>query len=365
MHIARVRVDPETGRVEPLRYVVVQDVGRAINPATVEEQIHGGGAQGVGWAMYEEIVHDESGTPITASFMDYTVPKARQIPELEAVLVEVPSPIGPFGAKPVGEPPVIPGGAAIANAVAAASGARVTELPLTPERVRRAMDAAATATACARVRSTSRSAEKRVFACALDWPGWCRSGRDRGRGARGAARRTRRAIAVVDALSSSCRPPLEDLRSSSGCQARRPPTSAFPAPIAERDAERLTPAHSADACGAGAAPPGTSSTTSWPARRPSCAKARAAAAATATRSSTTSCGAEVGYARQLGLQAAGSPRSATRRPSPISRARSSGRAASNASSRREAGPCATPPAASPGTCSTTPGRSRTARQLAT
>jgi CO/xanthine dehydrogenase Mo-binding subunit len=140
VHVARVRVDPETGRVEPLRYVVIQDVGRAINPATVEEQIHGGGAQGVGWAMYEEIVHDESGAPITASFMDYTVAKARQMPELEAILVEVPSAVGPFGAKPVGEPPVIPGGAVIANAVFAACGARVTDLPLTPERVRRAMD---------------------------------------------------------------------------------------------------------------------------------------------------------------------------------------------------------------------------------
>jgi CO/xanthine dehydrogenase Mo-binding subunit len=119
--------------------VVIQDVGRAINPATVEEQIHGGGAQGVGWAVYEEIVHDESGTPMTASFMDYTVAKARQTPELEAVLVEVPSTIGPFGAKPVGEPPVIPGGAVIANAVYAATGARVTDLPLTPERVQKAM----------------------------------------------------------------------------------------------------------------------------------------------------------------------------------------------------------------------------------
>src|SRR5579859_1989274 len=140
VHIARVHVDRETGRVQPLRYLVVQDVGRAINPATVEEQIHGGGAQGVGWAIYEEIVHDESGTPITASLMDYTVAKARQTPELEAVLVEVPSLIGPYGAKPVGEPPVIPGGAVIANAVFAACGARVMELPLTPERVRRAMD---------------------------------------------------------------------------------------------------------------------------------------------------------------------------------------------------------------------------------
>jgi CO/xanthine dehydrogenase Mo-binding subunit len=139
VHIARVRVDPETGHVEPLRYVIVQDVGKAINPATVEAQIHGGGAQGVGWGMYEAIVHDDAGTPITASLMDYTIPKASQLPELEAILVEVPSKIGPFGAKPVGEPPIIPGGAVIANAVHDAVGARVTELPLTPERVRSAM----------------------------------------------------------------------------------------------------------------------------------------------------------------------------------------------------------------------------------
>ncbi len=140
VHIARVRVDLETGRVEPVRYVIVQDVGRAINPATVEAQIQGGGAQGVGWGMYEEIVHDESGTPITASLMDYTIPKASQMPELEAILVEVPSTIGPYGAKPVGEPPVIPGGAVIANAVHAATGARITQLPLTPERVQKAVE---------------------------------------------------------------------------------------------------------------------------------------------------------------------------------------------------------------------------------
>ncbi|MBV9175079.1 MAG: xanthine dehydrogenase family protein molybdopterin-binding subunit [Chloroflexi bacterium] len=140
VHIARVRVDPELGRIQPLRYVVVQDVGKAINPALVEAQIHGGGAQGVGWGMYEEIVHDDSGTPITASLMDYTIPKASQLPELQAILVEVPSKIGPFGAKPVGEPPIIPGGAVIANAVHAATGARVTELPLSSERVRKALE---------------------------------------------------------------------------------------------------------------------------------------------------------------------------------------------------------------------------------
>lgn len=137
------RVDPETGRVEPIRYVIMQDVGRAINPALVEAQIHAGGAQGVGWAVYEQIVHDEAGTPITASLMDYTIPKAHQIPELDVRIVEVPSTIGPYGAKPVGEPPVIPGGDCIAYAVHHAVGARVTQLPPTSERVRAAIACAA------------------------------------------------------------------------------------------------------------------------------------------------------------------------------------------------------------------------------
>jgi CO/xanthine dehydrogenase Mo-binding subunit len=141
VHIARVRVDPDTFRVEPVRYIAIQDVGRAINPALVEAQMHGGAVQGVGWGLYEQIVFDERGTPITGSFMDYTVPKASQSPDLEAVLVEIPSLLGPFGAKGVGEPPVIPGAAAWANAVRDACGARITELPLTPERVWRATQA--------------------------------------------------------------------------------------------------------------------------------------------------------------------------------------------------------------------------------
>ena len=142
VHVARVRVDPDTGKVEPVRYVAIQDVGTAINPALVEAQMHGGAVQGVGWGLYEQILFDEQGTPITGSFMDYTMPKASQSPDLEAVMVEVPSGLGPFGAKGVGEPPVIPGAAAWANAVRDACGARVTELPLTPERVWRAMEAA-------------------------------------------------------------------------------------------------------------------------------------------------------------------------------------------------------------------------------
>jgi CO/xanthine dehydrogenase Mo-binding subunit len=139
VHVARVRVDPESGRVEPLRYVAIQDVGRAINPAAVEAQMHGGAVQGVGWGLFERIEFDAQGTPITASLMDYTLPKASQSPSLEAVLVEIPSELGPFGAKGVGEPPVIPGPAAWANAVRDACGARVTELPITPERIWRAL----------------------------------------------------------------------------------------------------------------------------------------------------------------------------------------------------------------------------------
>jgi len=139
VHIARVRVDPDTGRVHPLRFVSIQDVGRAINPATVESQMHGGAVQAVGWGLYERMLWDEQGTPLTASLMDYAIPKASQSPGLETRLVEVPSEFGPFGAKGVGEPPVIPGAAALANAVRDACGARVTELPLTPERVIGAM----------------------------------------------------------------------------------------------------------------------------------------------------------------------------------------------------------------------------------
>jgi CO/xanthine dehydrogenase Mo-binding subunit len=139
VHIARLRVDRDTGRVQPLRFVSIQDVGRAINPATVESQMHGGAVQAVGWGLYERMLWDDQGTPLTASLMDYTIPKASQSPGLETRLVEVPSEFGPFGAKGVGEPPVIPGAAALANAVRDACGARITELPLTPERVMRAM----------------------------------------------------------------------------------------------------------------------------------------------------------------------------------------------------------------------------------
>ena len=139
VHVARVRVDPDTGHVRPLRHISAQDVGRAINLAAVEGQIHGGTVQAVGWGLFERMEFDAQGTPITTSLMDYAIPKASQSPTLQTEIVEVPSVSGPFGAKGVGEPPVIPGAAALANAVYAACGARVSTLPITPERVRAAM----------------------------------------------------------------------------------------------------------------------------------------------------------------------------------------------------------------------------------
>jgi CO/xanthine dehydrogenase Mo-binding subunit len=134
-HIAHVRVDRETGEVELLGYAIVQDVGRALNPALVEGQMRGGAAQAIGWALYEELVHDEDGRLLSGSFLDYAIPTADRMPPIDTVIVEVPAPDGPFGAKGIGEAPVIPGPAAVANAIAAAAGVRLRELPMTPPRV--------------------------------------------------------------------------------------------------------------------------------------------------------------------------------------------------------------------------------------
>jgi CO/xanthine dehydrogenase Mo-binding subunit len=139
-HLAHVRVDRETGEVEVLRYVIAQDVGRALNPALVEGQMRGGAAQAIGWALFEELVHDEDGRLLTGSFTDYAVPTAERVPEIEALIVEVPVPDGPYGAKGVGEAPVVAGPAAIANAVAAAVGVRLRELPMTAPRVWAALE---------------------------------------------------------------------------------------------------------------------------------------------------------------------------------------------------------------------------------
>ena len=130
VHLAEVSVDDLTGEVVIHRYVAVQDVGFAINPAAVEGQIHGGVAQGIGWALYESMPYDEDGQPRASSLMDYALPKADMVPPIETVLVEVASEAGPYGAKGVGEPPAIPGPAAVANAVKDAAGVRMTTLPI-------------------------------------------------------------------------------------------------------------------------------------------------------------------------------------------------------------------------------------------
>jgi CO/xanthine dehydrogenase Mo-binding subunit len=138
-HLAHVCVDRDTGRTEILGYVVAQDVGRALNPAMVEGQMRGGVAQGIGWALFEELVHDDRGQLLNGSFLEYTIPSADAVPEIETLIVEVPSADGPFGAKGVGEAPVIAAAGAVANAIAAASGARMDELPMTAQRVWKAL----------------------------------------------------------------------------------------------------------------------------------------------------------------------------------------------------------------------------------
>ena len=134
-HLSHVRVDRETGEVTLLRHVIAQDVGRALNPALVEGQMRGGVAQGIGWALFEQLDHDEDGRLLTGSFLDYAIPAAEHVPEIDTLIVEVPAPDGPFGAKGIGEAPVIGAPAAVANAVARAAGARLYELPMTSPRV--------------------------------------------------------------------------------------------------------------------------------------------------------------------------------------------------------------------------------------
>jgi CO/xanthine dehydrogenase Mo-binding subunit len=134
-HLAHARVDRDTGEIELLGYAIAQDVGRALNPALVEGQMRGGATQGIGWALFEELAHDEDGRLVTGSFTDYAIPLAERVPDIDTLIVEVPAPDGPFGAKGIGEAPVIAAPAAIANAVKAATGVRLRELPMTAPRV--------------------------------------------------------------------------------------------------------------------------------------------------------------------------------------------------------------------------------------
>jgi len=142
VHICDVEVDKETGRVTVLRYTAVQDVGKAIHPSYVEGQIQGGAAQGIGWALNEEYIYDSKGKMDNAGFLDYRCPVASDMPMIEAVMVEVPNPRHPFGARGVGEVPIVPPMAAVANAIRSAIGLRMPDLPMSPPKVRAALDAA-------------------------------------------------------------------------------------------------------------------------------------------------------------------------------------------------------------------------------
>jgi xanthine dehydrogenase molybdenum-binding subunit len=138
-HIVDVEVDPETGQVRLLRYTAVQDTGKAVHPAYIRGQIQGAVTQGIGWALNEEYIYDEAGRLLNGSYLDYRVPTCPDVPNIEAVIVEVPSPSHPFGVRGVGEMSIVPPPGAIANAIHAALGVRMSALPMSPGRILEAL----------------------------------------------------------------------------------------------------------------------------------------------------------------------------------------------------------------------------------
>jgi CO/xanthine dehydrogenase Mo-binding subunit len=134
-HIVDVEVDPDTAKVTILRYTAVQDAGKAIHPSYVEGQMQGGAVQGIGWALNEEYVFDEQGRMQNASFLDYRMPTALDLPRIETIIVEVPNPSHPYGVRGVGETPIVAPPAAVANAIQRATGVRMRELPMSPPRL--------------------------------------------------------------------------------------------------------------------------------------------------------------------------------------------------------------------------------------
>ncbi len=141
-HMVDVEVDPETGAVRVLRYTVFQDAGRAVHPAYVEGQFQGAAAQGIGWALNEAYHYGADGRLENASWLDYRMPVASDLPMIDTVILEVPNPGHPYGVRGVGETSIVPPLAAVANAVSAAAGTRMTRLPMSPPEIVRAMGAA-------------------------------------------------------------------------------------------------------------------------------------------------------------------------------------------------------------------------------
>jgi CO/xanthine dehydrogenase Mo-binding subunit len=138
--VCDVEVDPETGLVKIIRYTTAQDAGRAIHPSYVEGQMQGGVVQGIGWALNEEYVYDDDGRMTNPSFLDYRMPVASDLPMIDTVIVEVPNPGHPYGVRGVGEVGIVPPLAAVANAIADATGARLRDLPMSPMKVLAAIE---------------------------------------------------------------------------------------------------------------------------------------------------------------------------------------------------------------------------------
>jgi CO/xanthine dehydrogenase Mo-binding subunit len=139
VHIVDVEVDPETGKVDILRYTALQDVGKAIHPSYVEGQLQGGAVQGIGWALNEEYFFDDQGQMANASFLDYRMPTSLDLPMIDTVIVEVANPTHPYGVRGVGEVCIVPPMAAIANAIHNAVGVRMGKLPMSPGNILEAL----------------------------------------------------------------------------------------------------------------------------------------------------------------------------------------------------------------------------------
>ncbi|MCC9608972.1 xanthine dehydrogenase family protein molybdopterin-binding subunit [Blastopirellula sp. JC732] len=139
VHIVDVEVDPDTAKVTILRYTAIQDAGKAIHPSYVEGQMQGGAVQGIGWALNEEYFYGADHKMRNASLLDYRIPTCLDVPMIDTIIVEVPNPAHPFGVRGVGETPIVPPPAAIAEAIYQATGVRMTELPMSPPRLWKAM----------------------------------------------------------------------------------------------------------------------------------------------------------------------------------------------------------------------------------
>jgi len=134
-----VKVDPETGKVDVVRFTSFQDAGKAVHPSYVEGQMQGGSVQGIGWGLNEEYFYNESGTMTNSTFLDYRMPTSLDLPMIDTVIIEVPNPGHPFGVRGVGEANIVPPPAALANAIHKAVGVRMDRLPMNPVAVMNAL----------------------------------------------------------------------------------------------------------------------------------------------------------------------------------------------------------------------------------